>query len=41
MRPLKRSPVNKASSAARFRGQTSRTQARNIAPPPMRGGYRL
>ncbi|WNK14441.1 MAG: hypothetical protein [Microvirus sp.] len=41
MKVSRRMPVNKSRSAAQFRGNTSRTKARNIAPPPMRGGYRL
>lgn len=41
MRPLKRRYVNKASSAAKFRGQSARTNKRNITAGPMRGGIRL
>lgn len=41
MRNSGRSHVNKAKSAGKFRRQTTRTKARNIAPPPDRGGYRL
>lgn len=41
MRPVQRSHVNKRSSAGKFRGNVSRTHPRNVAPPPMRGGYRL
>jgi len=41
MRVSKRMPVNKGRSASQFRSNTSHTKARNIAPPPMRGGYRL
>lgn len=33
--------VNKARSAKKFRRQVSRTNIKNVAPPPMRGGYRL
>lgn len=40
MRPLRRSGVNKHRSARSFRGQTRRTQKRNMAAP-MRGGIRL
>lgn len=41
MRPVKRYGVNKASSARKFRGDTARTKAANVRPPPMRGGFRL
>lgn len=40
MRPLKRFGVSKGVSAAKFRGQASRTKAVNITGP-MRGGIRL
>ena len=33
--------VNKRSSSSSFRHKSARTKAINIAPPPMRGGYRL
>lgn len=41
MKPSKRSPVNKGRSAAKFRGQMSRTKAPNMAKAPMRGGWRM
>jgi len=41
MRPVSRHSVSKGSSSGKFRRQSSRTKAANIAPPPMRGGYRL
>lgn len=41
MRPVRRGGVNKHKSAANFRGNVQRTKIVNIAPPPMRGGYRL
>jgi len=41
MRPVSRRPVNKRKSAAKFRHHVSRTKAPNVAPPAMRGGYRL
>lgn len=41
MRATKRMPVNKATSARFFRKNSERTKAPNMAPPPMRGGYRL
>lgn len=37
----RRSHVNKRGSAAHFRGNVGRTKIVNIAPPPMRGGYRM
>lgn len=40
MRPSFRSPVNKRSSAKRFRKASSRTRGLNMAGP-MRGGIRL
>lgn len=41
MRPLKRAPQNKRSSAKRFQKVGATTKAPNQAPPPMRGGFRL
>lgn len=41
MKPLKRSYVNKHSSAAHFRHNIGRTQLANIVAAPMRGGIRL
>jgi hypothetical protein len=41
MNPLSRQSVSKRGSAKKFRGHASRTKAANLAPPPMRGGYRL
>lgn len=41
MRPVSRKPVSKGKSAAQFRRHSSHTKAANMAPPPMRGGYRL
>lgn len=41
MRPVSRRPVNKRSSARRFRKNVRRTKAPNIAQMPMRGGWRL
>lgn len=38
---MRRSRVNKRSSARRFRRATTRTKAANIAPAPQRGGWRL
>ena len=40
MRPVSRVPVNKARSARKFRANTTRTKAANMAGP-MRGGIRL
>lgn len=36
-----RRPVNKRKSARAFNRNSSRTKRGNIAPMPMRGGYRL
>lgn len=36
-----RRPVNKRRSAKQFRRNISKTKRANVAPPPMRGGYRL
>lgn len=33
--------VNKARGARKFRKQAGRTNVKNVAPHPMRGGYRL
>jgi len=41
MNPLKRSAVSKHKSAKQFRKHSSHTKGANMAPPPMRGGYRL
>lgn len=41
MRPLSRNHVNKGSSARKFRSNVGRTKAANVAPPPMRGGWRM
>ncbi|WNK12793.1 MAG: hypothetical protein [Microvirus sp.] len=38
---MRRSPVNKARSARKFRRNVGRTKAVNIRPIPMRGGIRL
>jgi len=38
---LKRKATNKYRSAKQFRGNSRRTKAPNMAPPPQRGGYRL
>lgn len=38
---MKRMNVNKSKSAGNFRAKSGRTKAANVAPPPMRGGYRL
>ena len=38
---MRRIPVNKQSSAKQFKQNVKRTKAPNMAPPPMRGGYRL
>jgi len=41
MRPSSRRPVNKSSSSREFRNKGRTTKAANVAPPPMRGGFRL
>lgn len=41
MRPTKRTPVNKSTSAKQFRSQSRTTKALNMTPPPMRGGFRI
>lgn len=41
MRPLSRKSANKATSAKRFKSDSKSTKAPNVAPPPMRGGFRL
>lgn len=40
MTPLRRKPLNKHRSAAKFRGQAHRTKAANMKGP-MRGGIRF
>ena len=40
MRPLKRKPVNKHSSAKKFRRHAGRTKVLNMKVNPMRGGIR-
>lgn len=41
MRPVKRGRVNKFRSANKFRGQSMRSNVRNLRPQPMRGGWRM
>lgn len=41
MKPLKRKPVSKSSSASNFRRNVQVTKAINVSPGPMRGGIRL
>lgn len=41
MSPLRRGSVSKSRSARRFRSQSQRTRAPNVARTPMRGGWRL
>ncbi len=41
MRVSYRSPVGKSESAGKFRRNVGRTKALNVAPRPMRGGFRL
>ena len=37
----KRKRVDKRDSAKSFNKSADKTQAKNVAPPPMRGGWRL
>lgn len=41
MKPSKRIPVSKTLSARSFRHHAGRTARANVAPAPMRGGWRL
>lgn len=41
MKPVRRMHVSKGRSARHFRHQVGRTARRNVAPMPMRGGFRL
>jgi len=41
MNPLKRQSMSKRGGAKHFHKHTSHTKGINMAPPPMRGGYRL
>ncbi|WNK12818.1 MAG: hypothetical protein [Microvirus sp.] len=41
MKPLHRQHLNKSGSARKFRNASSKTKGANLAPPPMRGGYRF
>jgi len=41
MRNSSRKMVNKSRSKREFKNKISRTKSPNLAPPPMRGGYRL
>lgn len=41
MKPLKRKPINKNSSAKQFKRNVSKTKVVNIKKPLMRGGERL
>jgi hypothetical protein len=37
----RRKPVSKKRSASKFKRNVSKTKVVNLAPPPMRGGYRF
>jgi hypothetical protein len=37
----RRMPVSKKRSASKFKRNVSKTKVVNLAPPPMRGGYRF
>lgn len=38
---MRRFAVNKGRSARKFRSKIGRTKRVNVAPPPMRGGFRI
>lgn len=38
---MRRRYVNKSRSARKFRSHMNRTKRINVAPPPMRGGFRI
>lgn len=38
---MRRSPVNKSTSARQFRSKSAKTKALNLRGAPMRGGIRL
>lgn len=38
---MRRKFVNKSRSARKFRSHVGRTKRMNVAPPPMRGGFRI
>jgi hypothetical protein len=38
---MRRKPVNKNRAAKAFRKSIGRTKRLNVAPPPMRGGFRI
>ena len=38
---MRRSRVSKGRSASQFRHNVRHTKRANVAPPPMRGGFRL
>lgn len=38
---MRRKPVNKHRSARKFRSSIGRTKRINVAPAPMRGGFRI
>lgn len=37
----RRMPVSKKRSASKFKRNVAKTKVVNLAPPPMRGGYRF
>jgi len=41
MKSMKRKPVNKKASSRTFNSSQKKTKVVNVAPPPMRGGYRM
>lgn len=38
---MRRYKVNKSRSARKFRSNAGHTKRMNVAPPPMRGGFRI
>lgn len=38
---MRRIKLNKSRASRKFRKQVGRTKMANVAPPPMRGGYRF
>lgn len=38
---MRRKGLNRSKSARKFRSSVGRTKRMNVAPPPMRGGFRI
>lgn len=41
MRPLSRKVQSRGAAKRQFKAHGRRTKAANVAPPPMRGGFRI